>query len=57
MECIEELLLMVQILVFCRAAASFNKAIKNGPQKDVGRTAFHAATYGRRYRALAELEY
>jgi len=50
MECIEELLLMVQILVFCRAAASFNKAIKNGPQKDVGRTAFHAATYGRRYK-------
>jgi hypothetical protein len=27
----------------------FNKAIKNGPQEDVGRTAFHAASYGRRY--------
>ena len=26
-----------------------NKAIKIGPQKDVGRTAFHAASYGRRY--------
>ena len=28
-----------------------NKAIKIGPQKDVGRTAFHAASYGRRYLA------
>jgi len=27
----------------------YNKAMKNGPQKDVGRTAFHAASYGRRY--------
>jgi len=27
----------------------YNKAIKVGPQKDVGRTAFHAASYGRRY--------
>jgi len=27
----------------------YNKAIKFGPQKDVGRTAFHAASYGRRY--------
>jgi len=26
-----------------------NKAIKIGPQKDVCRTAFHAASYGRRY--------
>jgi hypothetical protein len=26
-----------------------NKAIKLGPQKDVGRTAFHAAPYGKRY--------
>jgi len=25
-----------------------NKAIKIGPQKGVGRTAFHAASYGRR---------
>ena len=29
--------------------ATINKAIKIGPQKDVGRTAFHAASYGRRY--------
>ena len=27
---------------------TINKAIKNGPQKDVGRTAFHAASYGKR---------
>ena len=26
-----------------------NKAIKSGPQKDVGRTALHAASYGKRY--------
>jgi len=26
----------------------YNKAIKSSPQKDVGRTAFYAASYGRR---------
>jgi len=25
------------------------KPLRIGPQKDVGRTAFHAASYGRRY--------
>ena len=29
-----------------------NQAIKIGPQKDVGRTAFHAASYGKRYTKL-----
>ncbi len=28
-----------------------NKAIKIGPQEDVGRTAFHAASYGKRSKA------
>ncbi len=29
-----------------------NKAIKIGPQKDVGRTAFHADSYGKRYSTI-----
>jgi len=33
-----------------------NKAIKNGPQKDVGRTAFYAASYGKRYVYILDLE-
>jgi hypothetical protein len=40
----QRLLLLVGILINHN-----NKAIKIGPQEDVGRTAFHAASYGRRY--------
>jgi len=37
-------------------ALNHNKAIKNGPRKDVGRTAFHAASYGKRYVFLGKEE-
>jgi hypothetical protein len=43
------LLLLVGILINHN-----NKAIKIGPQEDVGRTAFHAASYGRRSGSMKE---